>query len=224
MVRYEQDVQVAKEGARHGVGSCQDSLAGIQPSLQPEEVHTASALRLPCSQGFPENRLSRPDGLPARLGRVVRSHRAGQRTALYYLSKGGSASFASIACGRVAGRNGRANHGPQTSRPLGGDRLDRAGISSRKPLFHSSQEPSAQPLANHAIHAISEAWPVGRLLQSRGAWLSDRPRAEAGYSRLGSDAVANKWARADRMVDGRRRLRQRIEPSDLSGSNTVFVL
>jgi len=51
MSAYEQDVQIAKDGASCGLGGCQSSVAGLQPSFKPEEVFSTSTFCLPGAQG-----------------------------------------------------------------------------------------------------------------------------------------------------------------------------
>ena len=210
---YEQDVQVAKDGACDGVEGCNGHPSQIQSSLQPQEVHAASVVRLPRLEGLSESRLSRLGRPPARHARMVRSDRTGRSAAFHYVSEGGSTLVASSARGPTAERNRRADHGAKASCAVGGHRLDRPRIASHEPLLHSPTQPGAQPLANHAIHAISEARHSSRLLEPCGPGLLDGSRSKAGHSRPRSNAGPNLSSCTNRMADRRCGLRQRVEPS-----------
>lgn len=162
---YEQNVQVAKEGARHGLGGRPGRPAGLQWSVQPKKVCPASTVCLSGAQGVSQNRLSRARLAFAGLSNVVPGGRAGQRTALHHILQGSSASLASIACCRTARRNRLPDHGRQTSCSVGGDRLDRPGIATHESIVHSPSESRTDPQWQRTrLHASVVTFVVAFLL------------------------------------------------------------
>ena len=49
--------QVATEGRAGRIGHCLTDPAGLQPSVQPEDIHSTATLRLPGDQDVFQNRL-----------------------------------------------------------------------------------------------------------------------------------------------------------------------
>ena len=213
---YEQDVQVAKDGACDGVEGGNGHPSQIQSSLQPQEVHAASVVRLPGLEGLSESRLSRLGRPPARHARLVRSNRIGRSAAFHHVSEGGSTLVASSAGGPTAERNRRADHGRKHRVPLAA--IDSTGLESRHTsryfIHRRSRVPNLWQTTQYTRYPK-----LGILVDCSNhvvlGYLTDQgPKPD--IRDLAPTLAQTMSSCTNRMVDCRRGLRQRVEPSAVS--------
>ena len=213
MGMYEQDEQVATEGACDGLDGRQSDAADVQPSIQSEKVHATSTLCLSGSQNVSEDRLSRSGGPSLQTAPTCAKRSSWRGAALHDISEGGSAAVAFQAGRSAAGRNGPPMMGRRRRVPLAA--IDSTGLESRHTsryfIHRRSRTPNLWQTTQYTRYPK-----LGLLVDCSNhfilGYLTDQgPKPDI---RDLEPTLANTTAsRSDRVADGRRRLRQRIEPS-----------
>jgi len=154
---YEQitdDEQIAATSADRSLANWQVDAAPLRTSIQPQEVHATSVVRLPGFEGISPTRLPQTGGLAQRRASTAKLHRAKNGSAFHDISQSRPPP-ALLSTRQTHVARDRASSGctafAEEKSSLGGDRRNGLGVASRQQLLRATQGKRRQNQAKNPL-------------------------------------------------------------------------